>query len=121
MGNELLTGFLAGQGDSNNRDGGFFGNEGLWAVIILAIIFGWGRNGFGGNGGDSSGMGALPYVMAAGTQGGLTRADLQSEFGFNGLENSVRGVQNGLCDGFYDMNSSMLNGFHGAGNAIELH
>ena len=75
MGNELLTGFLAGQGDSNNRDGGFFGNEGLWAVIILAIIFGWGRNGFGGNNGDSSGMGALPYVMAAGTQGGLTRAD----------------------------------------------
>ena len=52
MGNELLTGFLAGQGDNSNRDGGFFGNEGLWAVIILAIIFGWGRNGFGGNGGD---------------------------------------------------------------------
>lgn len=29
MGNELLTGFLAGQGDSNRNDGGFFGNEGL--------------------------------------------------------------------------------------------
>lgn len=120
MGNDLLTGFLAGQGDSGNRnDGGFFGNEGLWAVIILAIIFGWGRNGFGGNnGGDSSGMGALPYVMAAGTQGGLTRADLQSEFGFNGLENSVRGVQTGLCDGFYALNTSILNGFHGVDNAV---
>ena len=34
MGNELLTGFLAGQGDSN-RDGGFFGNEGLWAKVGL--------------------------------------------------------------------------------------
>lgn len=88
------------------------------AVIILAIIFGWGRNGFGGNVGDSSGMGALPYVMAAGTQGGLTRADLQSEFGFNGLENSVRGVQNGLCDGFYGLNTSILNGFHGVDNAV---
>lgn len=89
------------------------------AVIILAIIFGWGRNGFGGNnGGDSSGMGALPYVMAAGTQGGLTRADLQSEFGFNGLENSVRGVQTGLCDGFYALNTSILNGFHGVDNAV---
>lgn len=87
------------------------------AVIILAIIFGWGRNGFGGNG-DSSGMGALPYVMAAGTQGGLTRADLQSEFGFNGLENSVRGVQEGLCDGFYGLNTSILNGFHGVDNAV---
>ena len=53
MGNDLLTGFLAGQSDNNsngNNGGGFFGNEGLWAVIILAIIFGWGNNGngFGG-------------------------------------------------------------------------
>ena len=37
MGNELLTGFLAGQGDSNNRDGGFFGNEGLWAKVGLQL------------------------------------------------------------------------------------
>lgn len=89
------------------------------AVIILAIIFGWGRNGFGGNnGGGMSDMGALPYVMAAGTQGGLTRADLQSEFGFNGLENSVRGVQSGLCDGFYALNTSILDGFHGVSNAV---
>ena len=42
MGNELLAGFLAGQSDGNKNEG-FFGNEGLWAVIILAIIFGWGR------------------------------------------------------------------------------
>ena len=40
MGNELLAGFLAGQSDGNKNNGGFFGNEGLWAVIILAIIFG---------------------------------------------------------------------------------
>ena len=33
MGNELLTGFLAGQGDSGNRNDGFFGNEGLWAKV----------------------------------------------------------------------------------------
>ena len=118
MGNELLTGFLAGQGDSGNRDGGFFGNEGLWAVIILAIIFGWGRNGFGNNGNDGSNM-AIPYMMGmSGLNGGLTRADLQSEFGFNGLENSVRGVQNGLCDGFYALNTSILNGFHGVDNAV---
>lgn len=118
MGNELLTGFLAGQGDSGNRnDGGFFGNEGLWAVIILAIIFGWGRNGLGNGGGSDS---TLPYLAAMGTanQGSLTRADLMSEFGFNGLENSVRGVQQGICDGFYAMNTSVLNGFHGVDNAI---
>lgn len=119
MGNELLTGFLAGQGENNNKSGGFFGNEGLWAVIILAIIFGWGRNGFAGNGGD--GNGAIPYMMAMGAgaaQGGLTRADLMSEFGFKGLEDSVRAVQNGLCDGFYAANNTAMQGFHGVDNAI---
>lgn len=120
MGNELLTGFLAGQGDGNNKSGGFFGNEGLWAVIILAIIFGWGRNNFGGGGGSDAST-AIPYMMAMGSgaaQGGLTRADLMSEFGFKGLEDSVRAVQNGLCDGFYAANNTAMAGFHGVDNAI---
>lgn len=120
MGNDLLAGFLAGQGDGNKNNGGFFGNEGLWAVIILAIIFGWGSNGFAGNGGGDSG-GALPYMMAMGAgaaQGGLTRADLMSEFGFKGLEDSVRAVQDGLCDGFYAANNTAMTGFHGVDNAI---
>lgn len=120
MGNELLTAFLAGQGDGNKSNGGFFGNEGLWAVIILAIIFGWGRNGFAGNGVSDNGS-TIPYMMAMGAgaaQGGLTRADLMSEFGFNGLESSVRAVQNGLCDGFYAANNTAMQGFHGVDNAI---
>lgn len=120
MGNELLTAFLAGQGDGNKNNGGFFGNEGLWAVIILAIIFGWGRNGFGGGGGSDTSS-AIPYMMAMGSgaaQGGLTRADLMSEFGFKGLEDSVRAVQNGLCDGFYAANNTAMAGFHGVDNAI---
>lgn len=120
MGNELLTGFLAGQGENNKSGGSFFGNEGLWAVIILAIIFGWGRNNFGGGGGSDAST-AIPYMMAMGSgaaQGGLTRADLMSEFGFKGLEDSVRAVQNGLCDGFYAANNTAMAGFHGVDNAI---
>ena len=119
MGNELLAGFLAGQSDSNKNNGGFFGNEGLWAVIILAIIFGWGRNNFGGGGSDASST--IPYMMAMGSgaaQGGLTRADMMSEFGFKGLEDSIRAVQNGLCDGFYAANTTAMQGFHGVDNAI---
>lgn len=119
MGNELLAGFLAGQSDSNKNNSGFFGNEGLWAVIILAIIFGWGRNNFGGGGNDASST--IPYMMAMGSgaaQGGLTRADMMSEFGFKGLEDSVRAVQNGLCDGFYAANNTAMQGFHGVDNAI---
>ena len=119
MGNDLLTGFLAGQSDNNNGNngngGGFFGNEGLWAVIILAIIFGWGNNGNGfgsrnggGNGGDN--VTVVPYPAPGygmGFGGALTRADLCSEFNFNGLENAVRSVTQGLCDGFYAMQNSI--------------
>lgn len=103
MADDFGMGYALGQ-DSGGGNGGFFGNEGLWAVIILAIIFGWGRNGFGGFGG--------------GDGGALTRADMCDGFNFNNLDSAVRGVQQGLCDGFYAMNSSLMNGFHGVDNAL---
>lgn len=62
----------------------------------------WG-NGFGRNGGG----------IGTDLSGALTRADLCQDMNFQGLENSVRGVQQGLCDGFYAMNTGMLNGFNG--------
>lgn len=110
MADEMLTGFLAGQADGNNggNGGGFFGNEGIWAVIILAIIFGWG---WGGNNGFGGG--------AAGGQGGVdTRAAISDGFALNGLENGVRGIQQGLCDGFYAMNTSLMSGFNGVNTAM---
>lgn len=106
MADEFGMGYALGQDSGGgNNGGGFFGNEGLWAVIILAIIFGWGRNGFGGNGGGDG-------------SGSLTRADICDGFNFNNLDSAVRGVQNGLCDGFYAANSSLMSGFHGVDNAI---
>ena len=75
---DFATGYLAGQ-DGGNNNGGFFGNEGLWAVIILAIIFGWGTNGYGRNGGDNGMNSYIPYLVGTGAtgQGGAdTRAAL---------------------------------------------
>ena len=83
--------------DRNNNSG--FGNgEGAWWIIIFLVfaMMGWGRNGFGSNG-----FGAC---CAPATQQGMADA-----FNFNNLDNAVRGVQNGLCDGFYAMNTSILN------------
>lgn len=142
MGNDLLTGFLAGQSDNNNsgnNGGGFFGNEGLWAVIILAIIFGWGngnglgnRNGGGScNGGDN--VTVVPYPAPGyglGYGGGaLTRADLCSEFNFNNLDRAVSGIQQGICDSTYALNNAitsgtntlqmgMMQGFNGVDRAV---
>lgn len=33
-----------------NRNDGMFGGDGWWAIIIFALIFGWGGNGFGWGG-----------------------------------------------------------------------
>lgn len=76
-------------------------------------MFGWG--GFGGGWGGNN----------TGVQGALTRADLCSEFNFNGLENGVRGIQQGICDSAFALNNSinglsmnMMQGFHGVDNAV---
>ena len=127
MGNDLLTGFLAGQSDNNGNNGnngGFFGNEGLWAVIILAIIFGWGNNGngFGNrNGGGSGGdnVTVVPYPAPGygmGFGGALTRTDLCSEFNFNNLDRAVTGIQQGICDSTYALNNTITSG----NNALQM-
>lgn len=108
----MALGYALGQDSNcNNNCGNGWGGfgEGLWAVIILAMIFngGFGFGGWGGNG-----------INSPAGQGALTRADLCSEFNFNNLDNAVRGVQQGLCDGFYAQNTSLLNGFHGVDNAV---
>lgn len=77
--------------NGNNRGG--FGDDYWW--IILLFLFGFGNNGWGnGNGG-----------------GATTREEIAYGFDMNGLENGVRGIQQGLCDGFYAMNTGMLTGF----------
>ena len=92
---------------NRDNDGMFGGAGGTWIwVFFLFFLLAWGGNGFGfGNG--------------AGAQGALTRADLCQDFNFNGLQNGVRSIQNGLCDGFYAMNTTMLQGFNGLGNQIQ--
>ena len=74
----------------NNDDGGFGGGNGAWWLIVLfifALCGGWG-NGFGGNGG------AEGY-------------NLTTDFGI--LERRIDGVSNGICDGFYAVNTSFGN------------
>lgn len=98
----------------NNGNGGFgFGNNDAWVLIILfALIFGWnGNNGFGNNG--SAGA-TENYVLAS----DFATIQRQLSDGFGDLTSQTRFIQNGLCDGFYAMNTSLLNGFAGVNNAI---
>lgn len=95
---------------TGNENMGYGGN-GCWWIVILFLLCGWGRNGWGGYGGEVG-------INSPAGQGALTRADLCNEFNFNNLDNAVRGIQKGLCDGFYAQNTTLMNGFHGVDNAI---
>ena len=100
-------------GRNGNNDG--FGDNGSWWVIIFLIFafMGWGRgnNGFGGG----NGSGATDnYVLAS----DFATIQRQLSDGFGDLTSQSRYIQNGLCDGFYAMNTSLLNGFAGTNNAI---
>lgn len=85
---------------NRNVDDGVFGGNGAW-VFFLFFLLAWGGNGFWGGRGNAD------------LQGALTRADLCQDMNFQSLDNSVRGIQSGLCDGFYAQNTTMLQGFNG--------
>lgn len=90
-----------------DKSDGEFGGNGAWMMMFLFFLLAWGGNGFGGWGNGNA------------AQGALTRGELCQDMNFQSLENAVRGVQSGLCDGFYAMNTGMLNGFSGVNNAIQ--
>ena len=85
---------------NTGNDDGWGGNGSWWIIIFIlfAAFGGWGGNGFGG-GGNDRGYNACctPATMA-----GMTDA-----FNFNQLDNGVRGLERGLCDGFYAMNNAV--------------
>ena len=98
---------------TNNGNSGF-GNGDWSAWIIIFLIFalgGWGNNnGFGRNNGSV----ADNYVLAS----DFATLQRQLSDNFSNLTAQSRYIQNGLCDGFYAMNTSLLNGFAGVNNSI---
>lgn len=87
---------------NGNANSGFFGGDGWWAIILFAMIFGWGNNGWGNNGRNSGGV----------TDGYILASD------FSNIERKIDGVNSGICDGFYAMNTGMLNGFAGITQSV---
>ena len=95
---------LSGNNRGNDGNSNGWGDNGSWWVIIFLIFafMGWGRNGFGGNNNGNDGYNGYNACCTPATQQGMTDA-----FNFNQLDNGIRGIQNGLCDGFYAINSSI--------------
>ena len=87
---------------ANNYGGGMgmWGDNWIW--IIVLFLFGWGRNGWGNNAGNSGGV-VDGYVLTS---------------DFANVERKIDSVNQGLCDGFYQQaqlvngtNMAMANGF----------
>ena len=122
MGNEGISvaDALALRDSGYGGNGGFGGwGDGGWWIIILILLFGaggWGRGGFGGGNGAGG--------------------ELADAFNFNQLDNGLRGIEQGLCNGFYtsaqqinsvlaalqncccDTKVQMLTGFNGVNQSI---
>ena len=101
-----------------NNNGGFFGSDGIWAIVLLALLFGnngWG--GFGGFGGNSFDNG---YAWLSNGQKDIMN---QTSDGFNslhlsnqieGVRDGVYGLSNQLCNSTSDIVSAVNNGFASA-------
>ncbi len=109
--------------------GGMGGWNSDWvALAILALIFGdgWGMGGMGG-------MGMfLPFMFMNGGFGGFggngcgcgngnsnaIQADIQRGFDTQSIIGKLDGINNGLCDGFYAVNTSILNAQSGVQSSL---
>lgn len=88
----------------NNGNSGFGGyGNGDWAwIIVLFLIFGWGRNGFGNGFGGNGGVGEN-YVLAT---------------DFATIERKLDAVNSGICDATFALNNTITNGFFGVQNSL---
>lgn len=77
--------------NAGNGDDLWGGNSAWWIILLFLFAGGWGNGGWGGN--DN------------------TRDAVSYGFDMNGLENGIRGLEHGLCDGFYELNTGLLTGF----------
>lgn len=104
----FATGYAVGR-DSNggyNNGNGMFGND--WAWIVILLLFGWGRNGFGNGFGGGYGCGA-PCV---------TQADVRSAVDQQTLISKIDQQTYGIADTFTALNNTLNNNFRGIDNAI---
>ena len=78
---------------------GMWGENWIW--IIVLFLFGWGRNGWGNNAGNSGGV-VDGYVLTS---------------DFANVERKIDSVNQGLCDGFYQQ-AQLVNGTNMAANGF---
>ena len=88
---------------TKNNENGMWDNPFIY-LVWLAVL--GGGNGLFGNRGDAA------------VQGAITRSDLFEGFNNQDVNGQLRGITNGICDGFYAINSGLKDGFYGTQGAL---
>jgi hypothetical protein len=78
--------------------GDMYGGQWIWFILLFALYGG----GYGFNGRGN----------------GITQLELQQGFDNQSVMRKLDGITNGLCDGFYAVNTSILNGVNSLGQEI---
>ena len=92
------------------NNGGFFGSEGIWAIVLLALLFNNGWGGFGGNNGGNN-LATTDFVSSEFTQRDISQLSNTTTTGFGNLSTQ-------LCNCCSDINSNLANGFYNTANNI---
>lgn len=99
-----LVANIDGNGNGNN---GWGDGSWLWFIIVVFAIFGGWGNGFGWGG--NNGRDGYPCA---------TQADVRSAVDQQTLISKLDQQTYGLATSTYDLNNTLMNGFHGVDNAV---
>lgn len=97
-------------GNGNNNSGAWGDGGWLWIIVVFALLFGWGNNGFGGGfGGGNAVAGMAPWA---------TQADVRAAVDQQTLISKIDQQTYGMADSFTALNNTLNNNFRGIDNAI---
>lgn len=95
--------------DGNGNNGAWGDGGWLWIIVVFALLFGWGGNGFGGFGGGNFGRDGYPCA---------TQADVRAAVDQQTLISKLDQQTYGLADTFTALNNTLNSNFRGIDNAI---
>ena len=102
---------------TNGSNDGMWGSDGIWAILLLALL---GNNGFGfgGRGGYGGGYGAGSEFVGYELGKVATQADVASGFNNSAVLGSLNDIKLASQTGFAGVQQTLCQGFNGINTAI---
>lgn len=115
-GSSFAEGYAIGRDQNGgNGNGGLWGNDGIWAILLLALLGFGGRGGYGFGGGYSGGGSEfVGYELGK----VATQADIASGFNNSAVLSSLNDLKLGQAQGFASVQQTLCQGFNGINTGI---